>query len=134
MRYFIIALFLIGSASADGLELEFSLMTAHLVTSGMNNNNALIGLSYDNWEASTFINSYGDRSYSASRRFHLNHGFSVSAGAIHGYGDNAKFFYARVDEAFLFASVNYDIPVNDHFGLRARLMGRAIVFNIVLSN
>jgi hypothetical protein len=34
----------------------------------------------------------------------------------------------------LFASVNYDIPVNDHFGLRARLMGRAIVFNIVLSN
>jgi hypothetical protein len=94
MRYFIIALFLIGSASADGLELEFSLMTAHLVTSGMNNNNALIGLSYDNWEASTFINSCGDRSYSASRRFHLNHGFSVSAGAIHGYGDNAKFFYA----------------------------------------
>lgn len=117
---------------ADGFELEMGLATHHWISKDMYEDNRLIGAGYKRWEFSTFVNSFGDRSYSAGRRWDLFRGLSLSAGMIHGYGDNAYWFPLRIEEEVIFVSLNAEPPVEMPLSFRLRVLGEATLVSAVL--
>ncbi|PTY37224.1 hypothetical protein BGP77_08140 [Saccharospirillum sp. MSK14-1] len=117
---------------AEDVEVEVGLVTHHWISDDLNDENRLVGAGYKNWELSTFVNSFGDRSYSAGYRWHLSRSFSVSSGVIHGYGENADWFPVTLDDEVIYLIVNAEPPVDGPLGLRLRLMGEATVVSLVL--
>ncbi|WP_108126954.1 hypothetical protein [Saccharospirillum mangrovi] len=132
-RPWILLPFTIGSVyPADGLEIELGVATHHWVSEGLYEDNRLVGTGYKRWEASTFINSFGDRSYSGSYRWDLFRGLSVSSGIIHGYGVNATWFPMRIDDEVVFVSLNAETFMQAPVNLRLRVLGEATILSLVV--
>lgn len=119
-------------AEADKFEIEMGLTTHHWVTEGLYENNQLVGAGFKNWELGTFVNSFGDRSYSAGYRWRLSRSFSLSTGVMHGYGDNAKWFPFRVNDEVIYVVFNAEPPVDGPLSLRLRVMGEATLVSVVV--
>ncbi|MFG1498432.1 hypothetical protein ABMA57_17495 [Saccharospirillum sp. HFRX-1] len=127
-----LALACLGNVSAEGLELEVGAATHHWVSKGLQEDNQLLGVGYKYWEAATFINSFGDRSYSAGYRWALSKSFSVSTGVLHGYSDNADWFPLTIDEEVIFVTLNAETPTQSVLNMRVRLLGEATVVSVVI--
>lgn len=124
---------IVGAVAADGFELEVGAITHHWVSKDMNEDNHLIGAGYQRWELSSFINSFGDRSYSASYRWPLPaRAFSFSTGVIHGYGESADWFPMHHNGEVLFVTFNVETLAESKVNLRLRLMGDATLLSVVL--
>lgn len=121
-----------GSAAADKFEIEIGLTTHHWVSDDLYEDNQLIGAGYRGWELATFVNSFGDRSYSAGYRWRLSRSFSLSSGVIHGYGDNANWFPVRFDEEVIYLIFNAEPPLDEPLSLRLRVMGEATLVSVVV--
>lgn len=126
MKTLIFCAFIAISMATQAAELEFGLITHHWKTRGLNENNHLVGVEWRGVEASTFVNSYEDRSYSLGYRFEIGLGWSVSVGAIHGYGENAKWFPIRAREMVFYPMINYTASISDHFSFRFRAVTNRI--------
>lgn len=131
--YFLLCLGIgIGNVCADGFELEVGAATHHWVSTDLYENNRLIGTGYNRWEAATFINSFGDRSYSASYRWPLFWAFSLSGGIIHGYGENADWFPVTLDDEVIFVTLNAETRASSVLNLRLRVLGEATMVSVVI--
>lgn len=133
VRVLALMVVLCGSVVADkGLEVEIGLMTHHWISKGVNNDTELVGVHYRGFEVGTMRNSFGDRSYIAGYRFDLSEGWSLSVGAIHGYGDNAKVYTVRFGETVLYPSINYTHRLSDHLSIRVRQMAEVSLVGVVV--
>jgi len=113
-------------------ELELSLTTHHWVSEGLYEDNQLIGLGVKGWEVASFINSFGDRSYSAGRRWQLTQYISFSAGVIHGYGDNSQWFPLTVKDEVIYLTLNAETQSESALNLRLRQLGEATMVSLVI--
>ena len=132
-RAVVLMLALIGSVAADkGIEVEIGAFTHHWVSEGVNNDTGLVAVSYRGFEVGTMRNSFGDRSYIAGYRFDLRRGFSLSVGAIYGYGENSIAYPVRFGETVMYPAVNYTHRLTDHLSIRARQMAEVTLISAVI--
>ena len=131
MRIMLLMLAMCGSLAAA--ELELGAYTTHMISDHVNNDNRLIGVEWRGIEAATFINSFNDRSYALGYRINAPGPFSVSVGAIEGYGENSKFFPITHSAVVAYLSVNLTVPLSDHVALRGRVMGEVVMVSGVLN-
>lgn len=129
---FLIALPFSNQSVADDFEIEMGLATHHWVSDDLYEDNQLIGAGYHGWELATFVNSFGDRSYSAGYRWNGPGWLSVSSGLIHGYGENSNWFPLRVDEEVIYVVLNIEPTTNGPIGARLRVMGEATMLSVVV--
>lgn len=120
------------SSLADDFEIEMGLATHHWVSEDLFEDNQLVGAGYHGWEMATFVNSFGDRSYSAGYRWDWPGWLSLSSGVIHGYGENANWFPFRVDEEVIYVVFNIEPKISGPLSARLRIMGEATMVSVVV--
>lgn len=89
MRTLIFLLLL--SINCTSMDLNLGLGTKHINGRNPNEDNQLIGLTYNSYRAGTFINSYTVRSIYAAKDFKITTVFSASAGIVTGYDPKCMF-------------------------------------------
>ncbi len=117
---------------ADDFEIEMGLATHHWISTGLYEDNQLIGTGYHNWEIATFVNSFGDRSYSAGYRWNWPGWLSLSTGVIHGYRENSNWFPLRVDDEIIYVVLNAEPKFDGPLGVRLRVLGEATMLSVVV--